>query len=438
MMVRSFTARGVTLIELMVAMVLGLLVAAGIVTVFLSTSSSNRAQNQLAQLQEDGRFAITRITQDLRHANGLYCSNTGGVASSGGSGLYMDGLRAPKIYAVNLLGALSDVTTQWGANGYPAQPTAPYYLPAFLSMRGYGCGKSTCTPDLPSSVAPAMGKAVGARVVGASVVTMRYLDSSRGWAIGAGNTSVMADSKGAVTSVAIKPASGEPAISEFGANDLAMLADCSNAQVFAVDVSGGGLLTPRIAANFADTTPTSQQPQSALKLFDFNTDLLTVSYFLQVVDNGDGQTTGALMRRQNGQTQELVRGVERLDFLYGVEDNNGNTQFLTASQVDNRMGNAIGCPTSVLAADGSVSVNPAGCLWRAVKSIDVRLLMSGQAQLPTLTSTDTSYLYTADGNTAPLPLTDAGHAIKPNDQGFAAGTIRREFNALVSLRNYNP
>ena len=57
---------GFTLIELMIAMVLGLLVAAGIVTVFASTSSSNKPQNQLAQLQEAGRFAVTRISTDLR------------------------------------------------------------------------------------------------------------------------------------------------------------------------------------------------------------------------------------------------------------------------------------------------------------------------------------------------------------------------------------
>lgn len=155
---RGFSNRqaGVTLIELMVAMVLGLLVSAGIVTVFLSTSNSNRAQTQMARLQEEGRFAITRLSDDLRMANGQYCDNTGGVASNTGSnGLYMDGLRSPKVYAKGLLGALSDVTTQWG-DPYPVEPIAPYYLPAFLSMRGYDCNATTCTPDVPASFLPAM------------------------------------------------------------------------------------------------------------------------------------------------------------------------------------------------------------------------------------------------------------------------------------------
>ena len=52
---------GVTLVELMIAMVLGLLVSGGIITVFLTTSNSNRVQNQLARLQEEGRYAIGRL-----------------------------------------------------------------------------------------------------------------------------------------------------------------------------------------------------------------------------------------------------------------------------------------------------------------------------------------------------------------------------------------
>ncbi len=80
------------------------------------------------------------------------------------------------------------------------------------------------------------------------------------------------------------------------------------------------------------------EPQSAPKLFDVNRDFRTVTYYLRVVSvNNDGKApfTGALMRRVNGgvasagggSEDELVRGVERLDFRYGVEDANGNTSF---------------------------------------------------------------------------------------------------------------
>ena len=72
----KYRKSGFTLIELMVAMVLGILVAGGIVTIFISTSSSTKAQTQLARLQEEGRYAIARLSNDLSMANGQYCTNT--------------------------------------------------------------------------------------------------------------------------------------------------------------------------------------------------------------------------------------------------------------------------------------------------------------------------------------------------------------------------
>jgi type IV pilus assembly protein PilW len=434
---------GVTLIELMVAMVLGLLVAGGIVTVFSSTSSSNKAQLQLARLQEEGRFAITRLTGDLRMANGQYCSSTGGVATNTGSNqLYMDSLRAPKVYAKDLIGALSDVTTQWAASPYPAAPIAPYYLPAFLSMRGYDCTKTACTPVDPHAAVPgipAMGTAVGDRVVGTSILTLRYMNSSRGWAVDGVNTKTTADATGNLASVTVSPAAGEPPLADFKAGDLAMLADCSNAQIFAVSAPSSGVMAVDGANNFSGSAPINQQPQSAPRLFDLNSDLLTVTYYLQVVDNGNGQKTGALMRRVNGTAEEIVRGVERLNFLYGVEDNNGNTRYLSAADVDSRVSGALNCPPSVPSADSSApSINPVGCMWRAVKSIDVRILMDGQVPLYTLAANDLGFTYASDGNTTPKPPDDGSRAVTPTDQGFVNQMLRREFSALVSVRNYNP
>ena len=430
---------GLTLVELMVAMVLGSLVTTGIVTVFLSTSSNNRLQTQLANLQEEGRFAITRISADLRMANGYYCSNSGGVAdNSGSNGMYMDGLRVPKVYAKGLIDALSDVTTGWGKTSYPAAPTAPYYLPAFLSMRGYECGKKMCMPDAPAAL-PAAGTGFGARVIGASALTVRYVDSSRGWAIGGVNSTISTDATGKLQSVTIKPGAGEPDISDFGKGDLVMLADCSNTQIFAVDPRSSGRFAVSANGNFADTALINPKSQSAPRLFDLNTALLNVTYYLQVIDNGSGQKTGALMRRLNGKADEVVRGVERLDFLYGVEDRNGNTRFLHAPDVDTRAGGSIDCPTSVPNADGTASpLNAYGCLWRAIKSIEMHILMDGQTPLYTLSRSEMNYVYVADGNTVPTAPDDARRAIRPSEQGFANPMLRREFSALISLRNYNP
>ncbi|HEY9130490.1 MAG TPA: PilW family protein [Dyella sp.] len=435
---------GVSLIELMVAMVLGLVVAGGIISVFISTSSSNRVQTQLARLQEEGRFAITRIVQDVSLANGQYCTNTGGTARLQANGTYLDGLRAPTVYTKNLQTALlsSDLTTRFGVGSYPAAPAASYTFPSFLSMRGYDCTVAACTPVDPNTIAttiPPMGKAIGNRVPGSAVLTLRYVDSSSGWAIG--NNSTISSTSGAtgstINSISLVPGPNEPAASTFKGGDLAMLADCSGAQIFSVNVSGG-VLTPDAANNF--TAPTAQQPQSAPKVFDFNHDYLTVTYYLQVVDNGNGQTTGALVRQvngndanKNGSQDQLVRGIERLDFRYGVEDSNGNTSYLTANQVDT----GTNCPPSAPNPLLKGGVEP-GCMWRAIKSIQVSILMNGQVPLYTLGPTEMQYSYSPEAPAVTGPQAPSAHTIKPSDQGFVDQLVRREFNTVVSVRNFNP
>ncbi|MFC5741601.1 PilW family protein [Dyella tabacisoli] len=435
---------GVTLIELMIAMVLGLLVAAGIITVFLSTSNSNRAQTQLARLQEEGRFAITRLSEDLRMANGQYCTNSGGTAKLQSAGTYLDRLRAPTVYAkgTNLTAAISDVTTPMDGVSYPAAASSvgsPYTFPSFLSMRGYDCTATACTkvdPNTSVTAIPAMGKAVGSRVVGADVITVRYVNSSRGWAIGSGTVATTngAASGNTISSIALTQGTGEPPITDFKSGDLAMLADCSNAQIFVADATSAGVITPNASKNYS--MPTAQPPQSAPKLFDFNRDFQTVTYYLKVVDMGGGQTTGALIRRVNGNDpkkvgsseDELVRGIERMDFRYGVQDGNGNISYLTAAQVDA----GTNCPPS---APNPLGTDP-GCMWRAITSIEISVLMDGQVQLGSLAATDLLYTYNIDKKST--PTAPGNFTINPSDQGFSNQLIRREFVALVSVRNFNP
>jgi type IV pilus assembly protein PilW len=60
--------RGVSLIELMIALLVGLLVVGGLLQVYLSSKQGYNAQEQLARMQESGRFAMDLITTDLRRS----------------------------------------------------------------------------------------------------------------------------------------------------------------------------------------------------------------------------------------------------------------------------------------------------------------------------------------------------------------------------------
>jgi len=419
--VRRHRAAGLSLVELMLAMTLGLIVASGFISVFLATSGSQRTQHQLALLQESGRFAMDRLTQDLRMAHVSYCAQGDGK----------DGVlrRAPTVQANALLGALHDVTTRWGSAPYPAAPAKPYDFPPFLAMRGYDCAKVICRPAAPVGL-PAMGHAPGQRVVGADVLTLRHLDTAAGWQLGSGAIAGNADRT--IHHITIQPSEDEPSVADIHLpGDLLMLADCAQAQIFAANLQGGDTFYPDAIETGRNLAVPRLPPSfTALRLFDFSHDFRTVTYYLQVVDTGDGASTGALMRRENGLASEVVRGVERMDFRYGVEDADGATRYLAAAQVDDRAGGIVACPAEL--------GDDHGCLWGAVKSIEVHLLLDGQQVHGGLAASALRYAYSMDGDIAPAAPDAASRVVRPAEQGFDNRMLRREFSTLVAVRNGNP
>jgi type IV pilus assembly protein PilW len=67
-MSRARRQQGLSLVELMVALLIGLVLLAGVFQIYLSGRQSAHAQEDLARMQENGRYAMDLITQDLRRA----------------------------------------------------------------------------------------------------------------------------------------------------------------------------------------------------------------------------------------------------------------------------------------------------------------------------------------------------------------------------------
>jgi len=87
--------KGMTLVELMVAVTIGLIVSAAVAGLFLQTTSSNNQNDAIGYIQDNGRYALKIIADDLEMSNfwaGLSASNSGGIqtdnvaiAQNGGS-----------------------------------------------------------------------------------------------------------------------------------------------------------------------------------------------------------------------------------------------------------------------------------------------------------------------------------------------------------------
>jgi type IV pilus assembly protein PilW len=98
------SSSGFTLIELMIAMLLGLIVIGGVISVFLANQRTYRTNQALGDVQDGSRVAFELMARDIRDAGLTGCGNSGRVAN-----------------------VLNNTGTDWWADGGNA-------------VRGYGAG----------------------------------------------------------------------------------------------------------------------------------------------------------------------------------------------------------------------------------------------------------------------------------------------------------
>jgi len=78
---------GVTLVEIMIAITVGLILSAGLIQIFTSSKQAYKMQDSLGLLQENGRFALNTLTRAAHmadHWGGIEPENVqaGGVAGN--------------------------------------------------------------------------------------------------------------------------------------------------------------------------------------------------------------------------------------------------------------------------------------------------------------------------------------------------------------------
>lgn len=429
---------GFSLLEIMIALALGLLLSVGIVSLFGTTSSTNKLQNGLARLQESGRFAVTRMESDLRMSSGQFCSNFSG-SSKAGTSIPVVALRAPAVFAENL-GFADGINSIDPASGLgtAAAAASAYILSPRYFIQGYTCDSaSDCTGGMPAFL-PAQGLTAGARLPASDVLTIRYQRGS-GWPVPGTNNCTTGGSLSFVTPAGDDVYDPDDPARSFVAGENALVSDCQNTSIVPVAAAAGTTLTIGTVLSGAAEPACSNAGGRDMRVFNFSKDFVNVTYSVELREdeNPDARPNSgqprrlvpALVRRENGgDAQELVRGVDELKFRYGVQDENGNTRYLTAAEMN---AGAMPCPPAPEgAATAPTSVNEPGCLWRAVRAIEAHLLVNTGDEVMGLDPDSLEYHF-MDDDFAPTQTT-------PLPSGLLAGsTFRREFIAFASNRNYN-
>lgn len=279
---KSFIA-GLTLVELMVAITIGLIILAAVARLFVTSRAAYTMEEGLARVQESGRFAIEFLSQDIRMAGYAGCS-----ANLSGTGV----------------GNLVDP---------PASPTT--FNPDGVAGHKYAC-TSGCSgaltewdPDLTTEYFPT-GSGEIQPIVGSDVIIIQRADTLSTHLTG--NTTP--------SNANIQIINTTTLAGSVQADDVLMVSDCKAADIFkATSVSSGsGKITVAhtTTGNTGNTLTHSYGNDAELMK------LVTRVYFIGRRDNSSSNPPALYRKEMSGSSlvaQELVEGVEIMRLSYGED-----------------------------------------------------------------------------------------------------------------------
>jgi type IV pilus assembly protein PilW len=344
--------RGLTMIELMITVTIGLVVVGAVTYMYVGSKGAYRGNESQARIQEAGRFALDAIGADIRRAGGLGCGTFGSVASLNG------------VY-VNLLPPAST-----GAPGSAIDPTA---LTTDLSSQLIAIqGLTTTYPQTAGSTPAAFTNLpTSVTVNGQTVAVPPYYR---------GDVVQLQIATGAPVQVVADPDLTNKTITienntlpygttaNFSPNDYAVVANCSSATVFqAVSVANtaaiGAFPTPALLS--FNTLPLTLPQQVGYGLGSYS----TVQHFDQVtyyVGLAQGAAAPALYRYSVAKAamallpvEEVADNVEDLDISYGTPSAGGVVfESATAATAAGDWPNVVSVRVSLIAVGDQQGVAP--------------------------------------------------------------------------------
>ena len=346
-------ARGFSLVELMVAMTLGLLVIAAASSVFVGARNAYTATNSVSAQSDSARFAADFITRALRSSGFIGCAESQHVFGMFNTYSVLDG------FAGNNIGG--NIVEGFEASG--SHPGQTITLPSAVSADNTA---SDWTPNLPSgSTYGLLGTSTG-NVVSGSDILVTYSTQNL--------PPISATSISSSSITATLPTGYTNLAQLLPVGSAAVLSDCTKGYAFQVTaVSSASPYTISHTATSAMTM--GNATGSALFIMGSGFVYLptTSIYYIALGTDGDGALWRSDLTLQSGgggifqmSPVELVPDIENMQILYGIDPNltHGATEYVRADQVTSSC------------TDGT---------WNCVVSVSVALLVSspiGATQKP--------------------------------------------------------
>jgi len=122
---------GFSLVELLIAMALGLMLTLGVLQVFLASKESFALQQRSAAMQENARFLLGRLAQDVRQAGQFGCLDLRRLPASSRATLPVQ-LAAPISYQQGVLRLISALPVSAATPQAEAEVTAAEFAARWL------------------------------------------------------------------------------------------------------------------------------------------------------------------------------------------------------------------------------------------------------------------------------------------------------------------
>jgi type IV pilus assembly protein PilW len=288
---------GLSLIELLIAMTIGLALTVGVSQVYVANNQTDRDQDARARMQESGRFALNYLTQELRMAAYLGCLATIDENSINNT----------------LDGPPPSFQPEMGLQGWEATNSGP------------GVISNSTNNTVVVSTAGGSWSSSGGSVLDA-FYAVPGTDMVRIWGSDGTGTKINSISPGAATVV-------NSELVDIEDGDILLLSDCEHAdwvQACNVQEIGGGasinsILSAGCVPGNVVTRPLTTQSGGELVKLRGTT--------LYIGKRDDVATNpSSLFRRDLGQTasagpaEELIDGIENFQILYGVNTDNDSMQ----------------------------------------------------------------------------------------------------------------
>ncbi|SQF95346.1 type IV pilus assembly protein PilW [Paucimonas lemoignei] len=109
-------SKGFGLIEIMVALVLGLVISMGVIQIFVASRGTYTTQNTSARMQEDARFVLSKMMQEIRMTGMFGCLSVDNLVPANGSIVKPAAFNTPVSWN-NANSSLTLITADIGGSG---------------------------------------------------------------------------------------------------------------------------------------------------------------------------------------------------------------------------------------------------------------------------------------------------------------------------------